>query len=195
MSQCSSPDGAKIWATALEGAKDEHLRFALNSAVDTLPHNVNLFLWKKRTDDSCPLCGERQTLIHVLNTCSAARDERRFNTHHNRVLAEISSLLSFHLSSSAHLASDLGSYIFPHHTVTRDLRPDIVWWHDSLRRILLIELTICFKTSFLSKVKAGSHCSSPRPRDYSRGMHAHTRIARINTCMYISAWIPRARDN
>ena len=47
----------------------------------------------------------------------------------------------------------------------------------------------------LSKVKAGSHCSSPRPRDYSRGMHAHTRIARINTCMYISAWIPRARDN
>ena len=149
MSQCSSPDSAKIWAKALEGAKDEHLRFALNSAVDTLPHNANLFLWKKRTDDSCPLCGERQRLIHVLNTCSAARDGRRFNTHHDRVLAEISSLLSFHLSSSAHLASDLGSYIFPHHTVTRDLRPDIVWWHDSLRRILLIELTICFETSFM----------------------------------------------
>ena len=65
ISRCSSPNGAKIWAKALEGAKDEHLRFALNSAVDTLPHNANLFLWKKRIDDSCPLCGERQTLIHV----------------------------------------------------------------------------------------------------------------------------------
>ena len=52
-----------------------------------------------------------------------------------------------------------------------------------------------WQACLLSKVKAGSHCSSPRPRDYSRGMHAHTRIARINTCMYISAWIPRARDN
>ena len=148
MSQCSSPDGAKIWAKALEGAKDKHLRFALNSAVDTLPHNANLYLWKKRIDESCPLCGERQSLIHVLNTCSAVRDGRRFNTRHDRVLAEIVFLLSSHVSSSAHLASDLGSYIFPHHIVATDLRPDIVWWDDSLRQILLIELTICFETSF-----------------------------------------------
>ena len=151
MSRCSSPDGGKIWAKALQGVRDEHLRFALNSAVDTLPHNANLFLWKKHTDDACPLCGERQSLIHVLNTCSAAHDGRRFNTRHDRVLAEITSLLSSHVSSSAHLASDLGSYIFPHHIVPTDLRPDIVWWDDarSLRQILLIELTICFETSFI----------------------------------------------
>ena len=48
MSRCSSPEGAKVWAKALEGLGDEHLKFALNSAVDTLPHNANLFLWKKR---------------------------------------------------------------------------------------------------------------------------------------------------
>ena len=53
MSCCSSPDGAKVWAKALEGLGDEHLKSALNSAVDTLPHNVNLFLWKKRDSDSC----------------------------------------------------------------------------------------------------------------------------------------------
>ena len=29
-----------------------------------------------------------------------------------------------------------------------DLRPDIVWWDDSLKKIELIELTICFETSF-----------------------------------------------
>ena len=47
MSRFSSPEGAKIWAKALEGAKDEYLKFTLNSAVDTLPHNANLFLWEK----------------------------------------------------------------------------------------------------------------------------------------------------
>ena len=29
-----------------------------------------------------------------------------------------------------------------------DLRPDIVWWNDSVKKILLIELTICFESSF-----------------------------------------------
>ena len=72
MSQCSSPEGAKVWAKALEGVKDEHLKFSLNNAVDTLPHNANLYLWKKCKDSPCPLCGERQTLIRVLNTCGGA---------------------------------------------------------------------------------------------------------------------------
>ena len=54
MSHCSSPEGVKIWAKALKGELDEHLKFALNSAVDTLPHNANILLWKKRNDDLCP---------------------------------------------------------------------------------------------------------------------------------------------
>ena len=44
MSRCSPPDSAKVWAKALEGVPDEHLKFAFNSAVDTLPHNANLQL-------------------------------------------------------------------------------------------------------------------------------------------------------
>ena len=80
MSRCSSYDDIKLWAKALGGIDDSQLRFALNSAVDTLPHNANLVLWKKRDDDTCPLCGERQTLIHVLNTCKASCDDRIYNT-------------------------------------------------------------------------------------------------------------------
>ena len=53
MSRCSSPEGAKVWAKALEGVKNEHLKFAFNSTVDTLPHNANLYLWKKHKDSSC----------------------------------------------------------------------------------------------------------------------------------------------
>ena len=130
-----------MWAKALEGLGDEHLKFALNSAVDTLPHNANLFLWKKRDSDSCTLCGERQTLIHVLNTCEVARDERRFNARN--CFTPLNST-----PPTANLSADLNSYSFPHHIVATDLRPDIVWWNDSVKKILLIELTICFESSF-----------------------------------------------
>ena len=47
-------------AVALESVSDRHLRFALNSAVDTLPKNWYLALWKKLGNDNCPLWSERQ---------------------------------------------------------------------------------------------------------------------------------------
>lgn len=148
MSRCSSPDGANVWAKALEGVKDEHLKFALNSAVDTLSHNANLQLWKKRDSGACPLCAERQTIIHVLNACKVARDDRRYNSRHDSVLTEIVQLLSSYTQPPATLISDLGNYAFPQHIVATDLRPDIVHWNDMARKVLFIELTICFETSF-----------------------------------------------
>ena len=148
MSRCSSPDAAMVWPKALRDVSNEHLSFALNSAVDSLPHNANLALWKKRTKDTCSLCGERQTLIHILNTCKVARDERRYNGRHDSILAVIASTLSSHTAPSANLSSDLGSYTFPQHIVTSDLRPDIVCWDDSARKLVLVELTVCFESSF-----------------------------------------------
>ena len=81
----------------------------------------------------------RKTLIHILNACKVARDERRYNPRHDAILS---------LIATAHLTSDLGSYIFPQHIVSTDLRPDIVWWDDSLKKIILMELTVCFESSF-----------------------------------------------
>ena len=56
---------------------DEQLKFVLNGALDTPPHNANLYLWKKREDDKCPLCGGRQTLVHVLNAFPVSLHKRR----------------------------------------------------------------------------------------------------------------------
>ena len=100
----------------------------------------------EETDSSaCPLCGEKQTLIHILNACRVAGDERRYNPRHDAIIV---SFLSANSSPTAHLTSDLGSYAFPQHIVATDLRPDIVWWDDSSNKILLIELTVCFESSF-----------------------------------------------
>ena len=131
-------------AKALGGVDDSQLRFALNSAVDTLSHNANLALWKKRDDDTCPLFGERQILIHVRNTCKASRDGRIFNTRHDSILSEIVSVLSLFVAPPTRLSADLGSYIFPHHIVSSDQHPDIVCWNDVQKSLILIKLTVSF---------------------------------------------------
>ena len=74
--RCASSDAAAILGRVLIELSDELRKFAINSVVDTLPHNANLKLWQKRRDDTCTLCGNRQTLIHVLNTCPVALQAR-----------------------------------------------------------------------------------------------------------------------
>ena len=148
MFRCTSSDAADIWGRALMDLSDEHRKFAINSAVDTLPHNANLHLWRKRNDDACPLCGDRQTLIHVLNACPVALQARRYNHRHDAVLRKIVAVVSNHLLPTETLTSDLSNYQFPHHIVPTSSRPDIVWWDDTKKKLNLVELTICFETSF-----------------------------------------------
>ena len=118
------------------------MKFALNAAHDTLPHNANLQLWKKKDNAACPLCGERQRLLHVLN-CKVARNLRRYNQHHDAILQEIVKVLQPKLSPTTRLTADLGDgYEFPTHIVPKDLCPDIVWWDDQQKSLMLAELTI-----------------------------------------------------
>lgn len=127
MFQCTSSDAGGICGRALMDLSDEHRKFAINSAVDTLPHNANLHLWRKRNDYVCPLCGYRQMLIHVLNICPVAR---RYNHHHDAVLKKIVATVSNHT-----FTSDLSNYQFPHHIVPTSLRPNVVWWDDTKKKL------------------------------------------------------------
>ena len=58
LSRCTSPSCAPIWSRAVLALPEDQLKFSVNAAVDVLPHNANLYLWKKRKDPSCPLCHE-----------------------------------------------------------------------------------------------------------------------------------------
>ena len=53
-----------------------------------------------------------------------------------------------HLSTpNTSITADLGdNYSFPTHIVPTDLRPDIVWWNDAEKTVVLVELTIPFDT-------------------------------------------------
>ena len=87
-------------------------------------------------------------MIHMLNTCRVAHDERRFDPRHDAIFSLIVNLLSANTSPAVQHSSDLGFYAFPQHVVATDLRHDIVWRDDTAKKILLIELTVCFESSF-----------------------------------------------
>ena len=76
------------WAMALDLLSPFELKFALNACQDTLPHNSNLALWKDQSAE-CKLCGERQTLHHILCNCPVALDLRQYNIRHDKVLHHI----------------------------------------------------------------------------------------------------------
>ena len=104
------------------------MSFALNSALDTVPHNSNLVRWKRPVSAGCRLCGGLQTLRHVLNSCPVALGKRRFDYRHDEVLCEIFSYLCTNLpcvhpqfKATADLA--IVGYSFPVHLYPTVERP------------------------------------------------------------------------
>ena len=126
------------------------MKFALNAAQDTLPHNANLQCWRK-LPDACKLCGKRQTLLHILNNCPVALNFRRYNQRHDLVLTVISDFLKVTLTEDYKIVSDLGTpetYLFPPVLAVTDLRPDLVVYNDLMRDAIIIELTVPFESNF-----------------------------------------------
>ena len=148
MIRSTTPNTATIWAKAVQSLPEEPFKFVLNAAHDTLPHNANLHLWRKKASDTCPLCREdSQNLIHVLNSCRVALELRRYNERHDSVLTVLYDTITQHLPTTSSCTVDLANqYSFPSHIVATELRPDIVWWDDTNKSVCLVELTVCFDT-------------------------------------------------
>ena len=71
---------------------------------------------------------ENQSLLHVLNNCSVARDYRRYNVRHDSILRAITETVRHNISSTATVTADISdTYDFPHHIIPTDLRPGLTW--------------------------------------------------------------------
>ena len=138
---------AQNWSTAISSLPEWCFKFALNAVTDTLPHNLNLFRWKKLSSPKCQLCGQDQSLSHVLNSCKTALELRRFNTRHDDVLRAVYDFSKCHLPSGMRIIADLPnlSFCFPQDIALTDQRPDMVIWSSST--MCLIELTIPYETN------------------------------------------------
>jgi len=144
---------ASLWAKAVLTLSPDRLKFALNAAQDTLPHNVNLSRWRHKDglSSACRLCGERQTLMHVLNNCPEALNMRRYNERHDAVLEVITNFVKSNIPQGYEVLSDLPDsqpYTFPPHIAATDQRPDLVVWNNEMKEVWVVELTICFENRF-----------------------------------------------
>ena len=136
---------AAMWATVVGKLPPEPLKFALNATVESLPTNANLHKWGKRPSASCPLClGSCQSLLHILNDCPKAMFLCHYAIRHDNVLQNISRFIDCHLPPSYCRTVDLPDniYSFSHHITPTNLRPDVVWWSDEMKRVYFLELTI-----------------------------------------------------
>jgi hypothetical protein len=138
---------AQNWSKAIFSLPDWCFKFALNAVTDTLPHNLNLYRWKKLSSPKCQLCGETQSLAHVLNSCQKALELRRFTIRHDDILGVIFNFISHHMPYGMKATVDLPDhvYTFPQNIAPTDLRPDIVIWNS--QSIYLIELSVPFETN------------------------------------------------
>ena len=146
---------ADLWSTTVQSLPERVFKFALNALTDTLPHNCNLHLWKKLPSASCNLCGQQQSLLHVLNACPYALEKRRYNDRHDGILESIYIFLKKLLPPSQNVTADLPNlqYSFPQQIARTDSRPDLIVWNQSA--IIIIELTIpcllfCIRFVFVS---------------------------------------------
>ena len=133
------------------------LKFLSNACIDTLPTNNNLKKWNKRKSDSCNLCGNKETLLHVLNFCNVMLDQGRYTWRHNSALNAIHSTLQskLHHPSQFEITCDLPDSMFGISTVPTDIlvttqKPDLVIVDRALKRIILIELTVPFDINISS---------------------------------------------
>ena len=138
------------WKSFLWGLPRGVAKFALNAGLNTLPTGDNLRRWGKRATDACKVCRGtgRQTLHHLLSSCSASLEQGRYTFRHDSVLRTISDFLRGKLEIGCEMFSDLagrgsrGSGTVPLDIIPTTQRPDIVVLNRADRRIIIFELTV-----------------------------------------------------
>ena len=113
-----------VWSVVVKALPEEQMKFFLNTALDMLPHNHNIHLWKKKPSPACTLCGENQTLLQFLNNWCSAMNLRHYNDRHDLVLQEIASAIKPYLPPTTSMSVDISEgYKFSlSHCAQGDLR-------------------------------------------------------------------------
>ena len=121
----TSPD---MWSAVMYKLPSEQFSFALNAVSETLPTNANLLLWRKRDCDKCPLCSQRQTLLHVLNNCPVLLNKGLYTHRHDSILRILYNMARLKLPKENIIYADLecSDVPFPSHIINSRLRPDII---------------------------------------------------------------------
>ena len=148
-------DSNVSWKSYLWNMPRGVVKFALNSSLETLPTADNLKRWGKRASDLCLICNGqgKQTLNHVLSSCTVSLNQGRFTWRHDSVLKTVFAFISGKVCDGFSLFADIagfnagGGRVFPPHIIVTSQRPDLVVVNSEQRRVIIFELTCPFDTN------------------------------------------------
>ncbi len=137
------------WKSDLHNLPRGVAKFLINSVLNTLPTKDNLRRWGKVLSEACGLCGNRETLGHVLSGCPVALEQNRYTWRHDSILHQLAEFIKTHydLDSDTEIYCDAGGRpwtIPPDVLVTSD-RPDLVIISRKNKTISIFELTVPFE--------------------------------------------------
>ena len=143
------------WKSYLWNVPRGVVKFAINSSLECLPTADNLKRWGKRASDLCTICNGqgKQTLNHVLSSCTMSLTQGRFTWRHDSVLRTLHAFINGKISDGYTLFTDLtgldagGGRVFPPNVIVTSQRPDMVVINSELRRVIIFELTCPFDSN------------------------------------------------
>ena len=144
-------NGDLTWRSIIYSLPRGVLSFITRAAINCLPTADNLRRWGEKLNSRCFLCGNHETLLHILNNCSKALNQGRYNYRHDSVLTYIATTCE-QLQNNIEMYIDIQGHKINGGTLPPDIvvtsnRPDIVLVDRDNKEILLAELTCPFETN------------------------------------------------
>ena len=144
--------GDLTWRSLIFNLPKGVLSFITRAAINALPTADNLSRWGKKLNTRCLLCGNHETLLHILNNCKRALEQERYNFRHDSILKYIVSSLQEVKPANISCYADLPEHTVNGGTVPPDIlptaeRPDLVIVDDDHKSVLIGELTVPFESN------------------------------------------------
>ena len=145
------------------------LSFITRAAINSLPTADNLKRWGKKMNTKCKMCGNHETLLHVLNMCQKALEQERFNFRHDSIVNYLVTVLKSLNQGQFEIYADIHGNTVNGGTVPSDIvptvqRPDIVLVNRNDKYVIIGELTVPFEPNIdkarIRKVEKYSPLSS-----------------------------------
>ncbi|XP_061886207.1 uncharacterized protein LOC133636324 isoform X3 [Entelurus aequoreus] len=145
---------SEIWSM-----ESNRLSFIIRATYDVLPSPTNLHLWYG-VDPACLQCTVPATLKHILVGCKTSLTQGRYTWRHKqatfprkttfiregekrRTKPSPPDLGPLNVARDWEMRVDLSQrLIFPPEIAATSLRPDLVLWSMSCRRVFIVELTV-----------------------------------------------------
>ncbi len=100
-------DGDLSWKSYMYNLPKGLLSFATRAAINVLPSGDNLTIWGKSDKGNCELCGNRSTLLHILNGCTTSLNQGRYTFRHNTIISYLVKFLKENVDEAIQVYSDI----------------------------------------------------------------------------------------